>query len=64
MFRVTHCPSSGAQNPQLQPLILRTFLVAGRCVGSTMVEVDLGNRDEKLTTNHLSHSMARRQREN
>jgi hypothetical protein len=31
MFRATHRPSSGAQNLQLQPLVLHTFLVVGCC---------------------------------
>jgi len=33
MFRATHLPSSGAQKLELQPLVLHTFLVAGRCDG-------------------------------
>jgi len=33
MFRATHRPSSGAQKLLLQPLVLHTFLVAGRCSG-------------------------------
>jgi hypothetical protein len=31
MFRATHRPLSGAQKLLLQPLVLRTFLVAVRC---------------------------------
>jgi hypothetical protein len=31
MFRATHRPSLRAQKLQLQPLVLHTFLVAGRC---------------------------------
>jgi len=30
MFRGTHRSSSGAQKPQLQPLVLHTSVVAGR----------------------------------
>jgi hypothetical protein len=29
MFRATHRSSSGAQNLQLQPVVLHTFMVAG-----------------------------------
>jgi hypothetical protein len=31
MFRVTHRSKSGAQKLQLQPLVLHTSVVAGRC---------------------------------
>jgi hypothetical protein len=31
LFRATHRLSSGAQKLSLQPLVLHTFLVAGRC---------------------------------
>jgi hypothetical protein len=31
MFRATNRPSSGAQKLQLQPLVLHTSVVAGRC---------------------------------
>jgi hypothetical protein len=36
MFVATHRPSSGAQKRELQLLVLHTFLVAGRCVGSAI----------------------------
>ena len=34
MFRETHRSSSGAQQLQLQPLVLHTSVVAGRCQDS------------------------------
>jgi hypothetical protein len=36
MFRTIHRPSSGAQKLQFQPLVLHTFLVAGRRDGSAI----------------------------
>jgi hypothetical protein len=36
MFPATHRSSSGAQKLYLQPLVLHTSVVAGRCRGSAM----------------------------
>jgi hypothetical protein len=37
MFRATHRPSSGAQKLYLQPLVLHTFLVAGRSLDGSAI---------------------------
>jgi len=46
MFRATHHPPSGTQKLQLQPLVLRTFLIAGRCDGSAIAAT--GNKKRIL----------------
>jgi hypothetical protein len=49
MFRVTHRSSSGAQKLQLQPLVLRMFVVVGSCrQPQTYVKPEAAITDFKL----------------